>query len=397
MHKLWAIALLVCLTGVSGPSGQLAAQTDNIAVSEQDRESIEARLEQIATELINLRAQRGERNQQLDQLFADLKVLEDNLQATRVQLTDNRSELARTSAQLTELQHQEQQHSSSLAQQQQELGKQLNAAYHLGRESRLKLLLNLESANRVTRMLAYHERFSEQRAELITGIQTQLQALTDIRAGIVQRRAQIAQLDQQYQAELSSLAAQQRQQRRLAGDIRAELGNIETGIAELQLNQQELETLLANLQDLFADIPDELNEQPFAELRGQLAWPVRTPRPSVTARFGQSRVTGVTWSGIFIQTPEDQPVYAVARGRVAFADWLRGFGWLIIIDHSDGYMSLYGNNKQLLREVGSWVAPGEQVALSGSGFGAESRSGVYFELRRDGHAYNPEPWLVGIP
>lgn len=373
---------------------QALAQSGDITIGEQDRDAIEARLETIVSDIAELREQRSDRNDQLDQLFDELAGLEEQLSGTRRQLDDNRAELAQVELELSALQQQEQVKSAALAGQQAQLGQQLNAAYRLGRQSRLKLLLNLESATHLTRMLAYHERFSRQRAALISDIQQQLQALADIRAGIVQQRERSRALDRQYQTELETLAEQQRQRQTLAGDIRAELGNIDSRIAELQLNQQELETLLANLQDLFADIPEELATRPFAELRGELAWPVAVNRPRLSARFGQRRATGVDWSGIFIDVPEGRPVHAVAHGRVAFADWLRGFGWLVIIDHNDGYMSLYGNNGQLQQQAGNWVTAGEQVAVSGSGFGADLRSGVYFELRRDGRAYNPEPWLV---
>lgn len=364
------------------------------AVSEQDREAIEARLEQIVADIAELRTQRSSRNQQLDTLFGDLAGLEQQLRDTRELIQTNRGYLEVANQELAELEVQADASQQRLDVQQAQLGEQLNAAYRLGRQSRLKLLLNLESATDLTRMLAYHERFSQQRAELISGIQSELDVLAAARAGIQQRRDQIRTLDQEYEQELARLEQQQQQRQSLVTDIRAELGNLDNRISELQLNQEELETLLANLQDLFADIPEELNTQPFAELRGQLAWPVRSGNPSVSTRFGQARTAGVVSSGIFIDLSEDQPVFAVAHGRVAFADWLRGFGWLVIIDHNDGYMSLYGNNSQLQVAAGSWVSAGETVAVSGSGFGADQRSGVYFELRRDGRAYNPEPWLA---
>lgn len=379
--------------------GELAADElglapDELALSEQDRESVEARLQEITTNIAALREQRSLQNEQLDQLFDGLAELEQRLQQTRELIIDNRAALAVSNTELLELEQQEQLSSAALQQQQQQLDQQLIAAYQLGRQSRLKLLLNLESATDLTRMLAYHERFSEQRAGLIEGINNELQVLAGIREGILQRQVQIENLNQQHTAELDNLAMQQQQRQSLVADIREELEDIDISIAELQLNQQQLETLLANLQDLFADIPDELAAQPFAELKGQLVWPIKNTNPRISGRFGQSRAAGVDWTGIFIDVAEGQAVHSVARGRVAFADWLRGFGWLIIIDHNDGYMSLYGNNSQLLQEVGNWVAPGEQVAVSGAGFGSELRSGVYFELRQDGRAYNPEPWLV---
>ncbi len=407
LRGLFLLAGLVCLAGNvraqltademaidAASSDESALGDDALSLSEQDRESVEARLEEIVANIAELHQQRSQQSQQLNQLFDDLVQLEQHLQQTRALLAGNRTALALTNTELLALEQQQTISNTALQQQQQQLDQQLVAAYQLGRQSRLKLLLNLESATNLTRMLAYHERFSQQRAVLIEGINDELLALAGIREDILERQGQIENLNEQHTAELNNLAVQQSQRQSLISDIRAELDDIDIQIAELQLNQQQLETLLANLQDLFADIPEQLSEQPFAELKGQLSWPVKHANRRLSGRFGRSRTAGVNWTGIFIDVPEGQSVHAVARGRVAFADWLRGFGWLIIIDHNDGFMSLYGNNSQLLQEVGSWVAPGEQLAVSGSGFGAELRSGVYFELRQDGHAYNPETWLM---
>lgn len=404
---LFLLLWLVCLAGNVGAqltademamdavsADESALDKDELSLSEQDRESVEARLEEIIANIADLHQQRSQQSEQLDQLFDDLVQLEQRLQQTRALLAGNRTALALTNTELLQLEQQEKSSDAALQQQQQQLDQQLVAAYQLGRQSRLKLLLNLESATNLTRMLAYHERFSEQRAVLIESINDELHVLAGIREGILQRQVQIENLNEQRTAELNNLALQQSQRQSMVRDIRNELDDIDIQIAELQLNQQQLETLLANLQDLFADIPDQLSEQPFAELKGQLSWPTNHASRRLSGRFGQSRTAGVRWTGVFIDVPEGQPVYAVARGRVAFADWLRGFGWLIIIDHNDGFMSLYGNNSQLLQEIGSWVAPGEQLAISGSGFGSELRSGVYFELRQDGRAYNPETWLI---
>lgn len=388
MMRLWVISLLL----LNAPISYTEASEEGL--DNQDRTVVEAKLQQITDDLIDLRKQHGVQSELLEELFAELQSLEQGIQNTRNQLDANQLDLDDANQQLKQLQQREQTIDGELNAQQEQLSEQFKAAYQLGRQSRLKLLLNMESATKVTRMLAYHERFSVQRAELITGIQSQMEALIDIRETILQQRTQIEQLDSQYADELLRLNEQQQQRRALAGDIRVELSGLESSIAELQLNQEQLETLLANLQDLFADIPDTLNEQDFSELRGQLDWPVTVSNPRLTTRYGQTRLQGMRWSGIFIEAAENQEVFAVARGRVAFADWLRGFGWLIIVDHNDGYMSLYGNNSQLLQEVGSWVSTGEQIAVSGSGFDAELRSGVYFELRHDGDAYDPEPWLA---
>jgi septal ring factor EnvC (AmiA/AmiB activator) len=117
----------------------------------------------------------------------------------------------------------------------------------------------------------------------------------------------------------------------------------------------------------------------------------------LAAGFGERREVGdLRWRGAFITAPANRDVHAVAHGRVAFADWLRGFGLLIIIDHGDDYMTLYGHNQSLYKAVGDTVAPGDVIASVGD-TGGMDRNGVYFELRHKGEPQNPQNWCAGAP
>jgi septal ring factor EnvC (AmiA/AmiB activator) len=140
------------------------------------------------------------------------------------------------------------------------------------------------------------------------------------------------------------------------------------------------------------DIPaDVLNIQPFQSLRGSLLWPCQGP---ILQHFGALRTGGKYQSqGIMIAAEQGDPVRAVFYGRVAFANWLRSYGLLLIVDHGDGYMTLYGHNQSLFREVGDWVNTGEIVAQAGNS-GGHQQVGVYFELRYQGEPTNPLSWLM---
>jgi septal ring factor EnvC (AmiA/AmiB activator) len=131
-------------------------------------------------------------------------------------------------------------------------------------------------------------------------------------------------------------------------------------------------------------------EQPFAGLKGKLAWPVRG---RLAGEYGQPREGGpVKWTGVLLEASQGTPVRAIYRGRVAFADWLPGLGLLMILDHGDGYMSLYGHNEALLKEPGDWVSPGETIAQVGD-TGGQARPALYFEIRAKGEPVNPHDWI----
>jgi len=152
--------------------------------------------------------------------------------------------------------------------------------------------------------------------------------------------------------------------------------------------------LLAKLRDIFADIPKHLaGAEPFADLRGRLGWPLHG---KLAVRFGSPADGERASQGVLIEAKNGSEVHAVSHGRVVYADWLRGYGLLLIVDHGDGYLSLYGYNETLLKDVGDWVDANEAVATSGDS-GGRKAAGLYFELRHDGKPVDPGAWLGPLP
>ena len=130
--------------------------------------------------------------------------------------------------------------------------------------------------------------------------------------------------------------------------------------------------------------------EPFSEQRGHLAWPAAGP---VVREFGQPRANGrLRWNGVLMEAPAGAAVRTIYNGRVIFSDWLPGMGLLLIVEHGEGYLSLYGHNQDLLKEVGDWVLPGEVIAHVGD-TGGQASAGLYFEIRKDGNPVNPERWM----
>ena len=181
----------------------------------------------------------------------------------------------------------------------------------------------------------------------------------------------------------------QGQRRDVVARLTQELNDQSRQLDRLQSDERDLQTLITGLEEALADIPAEHPQQlAFVGLRGRLPWPASG---RIVNRFGSPKLGALVWDGVMISAPEGREVRAVHHGRVAFADWLRGFGLMLIVDHGDGYMTLYGHNQSLFKEAGDWVEVGEPVALVGSSGGRE-QAGVYFGIRYQGRAVDPAKW-----
>ena len=187
------------------------------------------------------------------------------------------------------------------------------------------------------------------------------------------------------------LAAARVEREEMLVKLEAEVDAGDERLAELEADREHLVALLRELGSVVADTPaSPLDAEPFAERSGRLEWPVSG---RVQSAFGSERAGGrLRWQGIVIGAGAGSRVRAVHHGQVVFADWMSGFGHLIILDHRDGYMSLYGFNQRLLRGEGEWVEPGEAIAVVGDS-GARDGPGLYFGIRRDGEPHDPIAWL----
>jgi septal ring factor EnvC (AmiA/AmiB activator) len=297
--------------------------------------------------------------------------------------------------QLAELLEERSKISSQLQEQSSTLAREAVAVYAMGRQQRIKLLLNQERPAAVGRVLTYFSYFSRARQSRIEDMRATLERQRTLQADIDLKTRSLAdlRLEQRQQAEL--LEAQRSRREQVVAGLDRRLKNQGGELARLQRDEKQLQALVRSLQELLADIPaDAGRQQPFRKLKGRLRWPVHG---RLARRFGSARgQSGLKWQGVLIAAPEGGPVHAVHQGRVAFADWMRGFGLLLIIDHGGGYMTLYGHNQALYKEVGEWVDSGEVVATAGAS-GGRNDTGLYFEIRHNGQPVNPVRWCAGDP
>jgi septal ring factor EnvC (AmiA/AmiB activator) len=270
------------------------------------------------------------------------------------------------------------------------LARYVRAAYATGRQDEFKLLLNQENPATLSRALTYYAYFNRERAERIHALAMDLQNLADIEDSITRDTARLARLQEQKATARERLADQRRRRRDVIARLARELGDQNARLERLRQNEQTLAELVAGLARELADIPaDQTRQVPFRTLKGKLPWP---SAGKIRHRFGTPRGSGdLSWKGVLVTARPGTPVQAISHGRVAFADWLRGFGLLIIIEHGDGYMSLYGHSESSFKDVGDWVETGEIIGKVGDSGGREM-SGLYFEIRHLGTPVDPMRW-----
>ena len=291
---------------------------------------------------------------------------------------------------------------SQLAVQQAALGKILAARYSSGAPGALRLVLSGENPSDVSRKLYYLTHVSQASAQLVASLRGVLGELGDLRREIDTRTARLAEVTQEQRADRARVLAERQERRQLLAKLADEIQRDRKQIKVLRADEARLARLVEEIGRVLATKPgagyarvEKVPQRgapaaPFDELRGKLRLPVRG---ELTGRFGAPRGnTGIGLKGVFIRAPEGQPVRAIAAGQVVFADWMRGFGNLLILDHGEAYLSVYANNETLLKQVGDIVTAGEPIATVGATGGIEE-TGLYFELRHLGKPFDPLTWV----
>ena len=349
----------------------------------------ESRLGRVLAEIdrlkTNLESSRTEQRKEQTRLRdLDLRIQQVNLELRKLQ-----EQKASQQQELTTLQQQRTQYLVQLEQRMDLLAEQLRWSYRSSRQSRIKLVLNQDDPALLGRMLAYYDYYARAQAGRIALLGETLTRLEVMQQSIDQQLSRIEQLSAEQRTVLEQLGAQREQRQALLSQLASQIGSEASRLKELERNRQDLEALIERLADVLADIPPDLgNHVGVEKQKGRLPMPLQGP---VKHAYGQSRGGGLNWQGWLVGADAGTEVSAIAYGRVAFADWLRGYGLLIIIDHGQGYMSLYGHNESLLHEAGAWVEPGDVISIVGTNPGTEQ--GLYFELRKGGKAIDPAAWL----
>ncbi len=312
----------------------------------------------------------------IDQLSKDIRygkarvrVLEGELQALRVKQKANTKALSKHQAYLKQ---------------------QIRSAYLYGEQPDLKVLLNAENPQTLAMDMHFFSAIKDAEANKIAAVQTALDELKKTKSDIVTKQAKIQNQNKQLDNKRASLKTAKSQKQTALNKLSASIRSEEQKLGKLKADQLRLKNLIKEIETAITDIPLPDDAEPFSKRKGKLQWPAKG---RVLHRFGSTLLKGkLRHNGITLSVKEDQEVKAIHSGRVVFSNWIRGFGLLLIIDHGNNYMSLYGNNKSLAKETGDWVRAKETIAFTQE-TGQDSDSGLYFEIRKQGKPVNPLLWL----
>lgn len=271
------------------------------------------------------------------------------------------------------------------------LGGLLRSAYSMGRGDRIRMLLNQEDPQRLSRILSYYGFLNRYQVKRIEAAAQRARRLEQLTQEAEDEKARLITLAAKQEETRGRLGAAREKRVELLAELEQTISSTEESVESLRRSARDMRALLEQLERRARMLPEaELRQESLSRLRGSLDWPLS--RASLVSRYGSPKGDGTQrWDGVVLGSTEGAEVRAVHHGQVAYADWLRGFGLLIIIEHDDGYMTLYGHNETLLKEPGEWVAAGDPVALSGSS-GGRASPGLYFAIRHRGRPLNPEKW-----
>ncbi|WP_051516938.1 murein hydrolase activator EnvC [Herbaspirillum sp. RV1423] len=443
-----ALIAVLCLLSPSLPANaQVTERARQKQAAEKERADLQQKLANLKRDIDKTETAKGN--------AADaLAESEQAISKANRSLRELGQEQADTEAKLNVLVRQQADLSGVVNSQQAQLSKLLRDQYVAGNEDRIKLLLSGDNPNRINRELQYMGYVSQAQAKLIETLRVNLQAIKDNKAATQNAKFELEEIAQEENEQKKLLEKEKTKRGTLLAQLSTKLNAQRKEAGNLQRDEQRLSGLVDKLAQLIEEqkkaeaaarekhrqeqlakaraererraaqqakaapgtkikpapsdaidddeAPQSLgrNEvtpsaeenfgKPFASLRGQLRLPVRG---DLIAKFGGKRGDGPTWKGLFIRAPEGTEVKAVAAGRVVYADWLRGFGNLIIVDHGNQYMTIYGNNQSVLKRAGDLVKTGDVIASAGNSGGNE-QSGLYFEMRHQGRAFDPLGWVT---
>lgn len=392
----------------------------------------QADLSELRTRIENLRKELGATEENKDAAADKLRESERQISRLQRDLHDLGEQQAQTRKRVAGLEQQSQELAGTLGQQQSQLEKLLYRQYLKGSPDSLQMLLNGNDPNQMARDLHYLSAIAQTRAELMGEIHASLDRKKALADEGRERAAELREIEQQQQQRHAELQKQREERKKLYGQISDKVAAQRKEIGNLQANEKRMTQLIDRLSKILAQqaaaaaaararpkpppadakeprepAPGKAAEPParprpteienayepvpggqFAQQRGNLRLPVRG---SISGRYGAAREGGGTWRGLFIKAGAGSEVKAIANGRVVFAEWMRGFGNLLIVDHGDAYLSIYGNNDSLLKHVGQMVKGGDTVATVGNS-GGNPDSGLYFEIRHQGQPVDPMKW-----
>ena len=368
----------------------------------EDLRELRNRIDKLKTDIASAEESRGEARDSLRESERAISEANRNLRNLALERQSARAELSRLAGEGRRLE-------GELGARQDAIGRLLTLRYLGGEADYLKLIVSGVDPNQTARDLHYYGYISRAQAELIRSLRATLAWLQELQGQTREKTEELAEIESDQKKQRDQVAREQLARKQVLDKVSAQIRDQRRQVRNLERDETRLTRLIEEVSRVIADEakktrrPGRRNDQVpetggaeglgavFAKLKGSLRLPIKG---ELISRFGSPRPEGgPSWKGLFIRSPAGQEVRAVASGRVVFADWMRGFGNLLILDHGLGYLTIYGNNESVLKQIGDTVRPGDPVATTGTS-GGGSESGLYFEIRHEGRAFDPMTWVV---
>jgi septal ring factor EnvC (AmiA/AmiB activator) len=377
MKYLWAVSVLAL---------SLIVPLDYVSAADDKQQ---ARLEKLDRSISKLEKKLRSRDKQKDSLQNELKKVEVEASQLKGNLRKLGKEIRTVVAELSTLKMQETDLQARIVQQADVIAEQIAAAHKLGDQEPIKLLLNQEDPQQIARVFKYYDYFLQARSEKIASYMNDVKSLSEVIARISSQQLALKRSQSDLKKGQEKLRGRVAKRSVTLKQLDASLVSDKKKLGSLQRERSELEEILSAVEEAVADMTLPSNYQPFLSRKGKLGWPLKG---RVAHSYGSQRSGELRWEGWLISASAGTAVNAVHNGRIVFSNYLRGFGLLAIVDHGDGYMTLYAHNQELLKDTGDWVQSNELVARAGD-TGGLSKPALYFEIRSQGKPADPKVWL----
>lgn len=374
------LLLLLAAPAARAQDGELAK------VKEQELEEVRERISALKASMDKSAASR-------DRVTGELQAAEVQISEQRIRLQELERARDYSTKRKAELDARIAERQIELERESAELAAQVRAAYINGGQERFRLLLNQRDPATLGRLLSYYNYFNDYRASNIDVVNGHISELALLRSQAAAEEARLSGLARERYDELSKLNLAQEARHTLLASLQGRIVSESKAVEQLAAQEKDLARLIDELTSILSDYPIS-SEDPFSAHKGRLTWPVAG---TLLHDFGQPRVSDrLKWNGVVLAAPRGREVRAVYHGRVVFSDWLAGLGLLVIVEHGEGYMTLYGYNETTMKNAGDWVAPGDVIATVGDS-GGQSRAALYFEIRHGTAPLNPREWVTRRP
>jgi septal ring factor EnvC (AmiA/AmiB activator) len=362
-----------------------AAADERLQQNAEQLDKLRSRIQALEQSLESDRSRRDELRTQLEDSERRYTELSATLDGLRERIAEQAARRKRTEQKRREADALLRRHKHALAQ-------QVRASYIIGQRGQVKLTLNQDGGQQLSRVMTYYDYLNRARAQHIETILDQVQALAGLSEQLRQQTAELDVTRSRHEGTLAALEALRTEREAMVQTLKDRIAGGEDELHQLQADERQLTKLLREIRKTLADIPAQLGGPPFGKLKGKLPWPLKG---RLLAQYGQPKSGGgrIKWNGLWIAAPEGASVKAVAPGRVAYVGWMHRYGLIVVLEHEGAYYSLYGHNQSTAVAVGDWVQPGDVVANVGA-TGGHEKNGLYFELRKGTDPINPAPWLA---